>query len=69
MKGTVDPLARFAAPACGGGRRASVDAWRVGVPPQWDSQCGDTPIPALPRKRERERTAFAVRNQTLSHHA
>ena len=30
---------------------------------------GNTPTPTLPRKRERERTSFAVRNQTSTHHA
>src|SRR5437868_12789245 len=31
-----------------------------GLSPRRESQCGSTPTPALPRKRERERSADAV---------
>jgi hypothetical protein len=48
------PLALSTSPACGGGRREAPGGGSLHIR---NLDCGDTPTPALPRKRERERTS------------
>ena len=57
LVGSVWPQTRFTSPACGGGRREAPGGGSLHT---GSIIRGDTPTPALPCKRERERTSLVV---------